>query len=218
MKFLQLQLLFAISLAYSAYAMEGPQTNQEDAREEIRSLLIAQVAAWNKEDIEAFMETYWNSEKLTFSGGGKTTRGWQSTLDKYKESYPKGSMGELHFDGLEIDLLSDSVALVLGNWHLNMFEQMQNPKVEIQKQLRSGNFSLVMRKINGSWKIVHDHSSTLDKEKDWITFEQSKNIALSHLHGRGKIEYMMEGHLFTAKSDGKEIVVDRKSGEIRKSR
>ena len=100
------------------------------------------------------MATYWHSGQLTFSSGGKTTRGWQETLDQYKKSYPAGSMGTLHFDRLEVELLSEQVALVLGHWHL-----------DDQGKKKDGNFSLVFKKIGGQWKIVHDHSSSLKAEK-----------------------------------------------------
>ncbi len=108
------------------------------------------------------METYWKSEKLTFSGGGKTTRGWQATLDQYKKSYPKGGMGALTFDGLEVTMLSDDddAALVLGKWHL-ILPPKDGGDEDVKKD---GNFSLVLRKMDGKWKIIHDHSSTLKPE------------------------------------------------------
>jgi hypothetical protein len=59
-------------------------------------------------------------------------------------------MGRLKFGGLEITPLGDSAALVLGQWH-----------VDRQNEPLSGNFSLVVRKIDGRWLIVHDHTSRL---------------------------------------------------------
>ena len=127
---------------------------------EIEQILTTQAQCWNDGDIEGFMETYWKSENLTFSSGGKTTRGWQATLDNYKKSYPKDEMGQLTFDGLEVTMLSEEAALVLGKWHLVMAQDEGKPD-----QAKDGNFSLVLRKMDGAWKIVHDHSSTLEEEK-----------------------------------------------------
>jgi ketosteroid isomerase-like protein len=125
----------------------------------IKSLLETQVRKWNENDLEGFMATYWKSDSLTFSSGGQTTRGWQATLDRYKKSYQsKGKeMGTLKFDPrkIEVTLLSDNAAMVLGNWHL-----------ELEKgDDREGNFSLVMKFIDSDWKIIHDHSSRLEKEE-----------------------------------------------------
>lgn len=141
-------------LSFSALAFVA-----HDDGTDIESLLTTQAKCWNAGDIEGFMQTYWKSEDLTFSGGGKTTRGWQATLDRYKKSYPKDKMGKLTFDGLEVTMLSDDAALVLGKWHLLM--PQDGAKEDLKKD---GNFSLVLRKLDADWKIIHDHSSTLEEE------------------------------------------------------
>ena len=129
-----------------AYNLTGPQA--------IKAVLIAQVEAWNAHDIEMFMETYWNSESLSFSSGGKTTLGWKATLERYQNRYPDGGkMGRLRFENLEIEMLSPSSAYVLGEWHLKR-----------KSEDMDGNFTLVFRFIEGHWKIVHDHSSLREEE------------------------------------------------------
>ena len=143
-----------------AVRQEKPAMAQADVAEEsnIKQILTKQAERWNAKDIEGFMGTYWKSEQLTFSAGGKITRGWQATLNRYKKNYPPEKMGKLTFDSLETTLLNESAALVLGQWHLQF-----NEKNEKTGKLRAdGNFSLVLRKLDGGWKIVHDHSSTLE--------------------------------------------------------
>ena len=127
----------------------------------IESILSAQAGHWNKKDIDGLMQTYWQSEDLTFSAGGKTTRGWQATLDRYKKKYPPEKMGELTFDHLETTLLSPSSALVLGQWHLKFPPSAQADEANA-KTRADGNFSLVLRKLESGWKIIHDHSSSLE--------------------------------------------------------
>lgn len=117
--------------------------------QQIESVLKLQAAAWNRGDIDGFMEHYWKSEKLTFSSGGKTTRGWTQTKENYQRRYPtREKMGSLTFDQLEVLPLGESAALVLGRWHLKR-----------DKDSLGGNFSLVFRRIEGRWLIVHDHTS-----------------------------------------------------------
>jgi ketosteroid isomerase-like protein len=58
-------------------------------------------------------------------------------------------MGALDFSEVAVDLLAPRAALVRGRWHLVMAGG---------KELR-GLFTVVMRKLDGDWKIVHDHSS-----------------------------------------------------------
>ena len=118
----------------------------------IKAILTKQANAWNGGDIDEFMEHYWKSDKLTFSSGGKTTRGWQTTKDNYKERYPtRERMGKLSFAELEVTALSNEAALVLGRWHL-----------EREPEPIGGNFSLVFRRIDDRWLIVHDHTSVAE--------------------------------------------------------
>lgn len=115
----------------------------------IESGIQAQAAAWNAGDIDGFMSMYWNSPQMTFSAGGQTHRGWQTTRDRYKKRYDsREKMGRLTFTELETSLLADDAAFVLGRWRLERAAPLQ------------GNFTLLLRKFDGAWKIVHDHSSS----------------------------------------------------------
>ncbi len=118
----------------------------------IEAVLATQQSAWNAGDLDAFMQPYWRSEQLTFSSGGKVTRGWQSTLDSYRTRYPTSAeMGELSFTNLEITPLGSQAAMALGNWQLR-----RDPDPI------GGNFTLVFRRFDDQWVIVHDHTSRLD--------------------------------------------------------
>jgi uncharacterized protein (TIGR02246 family) len=131
----------------------GAKAPGQDAamRGAIEAVFRAQQDAWNRGDVRAFMDHYWKSDDLTFSSGGKTTRGWQATLAGYLERYPtREKMGQLTLSGLEITPLGDAAALVLGQW-----------KLDRQSEPVGGNFTLVLRKIDGRWVIVHDHTSRL---------------------------------------------------------
>jgi len=138
----------------------SPDTDPKtDNATQIKTLLQTQADCWNRGDIEGFMQTYWKSKDLTFSGGGKTTRGWHATLERYRQAYPRESMGQLTFDHLEITFPAESVALVLGEWHLK--NQDQDEPTE-----RNGNFTLVLKVFPEGWKIIHDHSSTRKPDAD----------------------------------------------------
>lgn len=118
-------------------------------RSEITGLLQRQADAWNQGDIAEFMEPYWHSPDLTFSSGGKTTRSWKSTLDRYLQKYPtRDEMGELTFSELEVREVAPRAALVLGRWRLKRAHPI------------GGNFSLVLRRDDDQWVIIHDHTSS----------------------------------------------------------
>ena len=116
---------------------------------EIEKRILDQVEAWNRGDLVGFMQAYWQSEKLTFSSGGNTRRGWQTIHDHYQTRYGgKTDLGQLTFSDLETNLLNPDHALVLGRWHLTTGESTME-----------GNFTLVLRRIDQNWVIIHDHTS-----------------------------------------------------------
>jgi ketosteroid isomerase-like protein len=123
-----------------------------DDRADIETVLTRQAAAWNRGDIDAFMDHYWKSDELTFSSRGQTTRGWTRTKENYQRRYPtREQMGQLKFTQLEITSLGDSAALVLGRWQLMREESPVG-----------GNFTLVFRLVDDKWVIIHDHTSRAD--------------------------------------------------------
>ncbi len=144
------------------------QSSDDEARDLIQRQLNEQVNAWNEGNLERFMETYWKSPDLTFSSGGETTRGWQATLDRYRTRYgSREKMGRLRFDGIEFHRCSDNVVLVLGNWYLERIDDAPR-----------GNFSLVWKVIDGQWRIIHDHSSTMEKSSNDDGDDQAKSGSL----------------------------------------
>ena len=137
-------LLLTITILFAIAAIG--QSNDETA---IRALLQTQTEAWNRGDLEAFMQTYWKNDSLTFIGKNGVTRGWQQTLDNYKKGYPdKAAMGTLTFDVLEVKKLSADYYYVTGKWMLQRAADAP-----------SGYYTLLLRKIGGAWKIISDHSS-----------------------------------------------------------
>ena len=65
----------------------------------IINVLETQKIAWNNNDIDEFMNGYFNSEKLVFSGQSGPVYGWKSTKERYLTKYnSKELMGNLKFD------------------------------------------------------------------------------------------------------------------------
>ena len=123
--------------------------SSDSTDQSIRAVLASQQAAWNRGDIPAFLEGYWNSPELTFAGSDGIVRGYDGVLARYRKSYPdKKTMGELDFSGLEMRPLGPQAALVLGHWHLKR-----------QTDELGGVFSLVFQQFPDGWRIVHDHTS-----------------------------------------------------------
>jgi ketosteroid isomerase-like protein len=135
---------------------ETPADVRADLEEGIKRVLLSQVEAWNHGKLEGFMQGYWRSPDLTFFSGATVTRGWEPTLQRYRQRYQAEGkeMGKLEFQELNIDLLSRKSAVVTGKWQLTM----SAGKTPEGKQPH-GLFTLVFKRLPGGWKIVHDHTS-----------------------------------------------------------
>ena len=120
------------------------------ATETVKEILMRQASDWNKGDIDAFMNGYWESDKLQFIGSKGVTYGYDKTLANYKKSYPDvATMGKLSFKVIENTQLSRKVIMMTGKFMLDRTE----------KENLSGHFILIWKKIKGEWVIIADHTS-----------------------------------------------------------
>ena len=149
-RLLRIVVAIPVLLYLSTSAITQTSTNNGKAEAAIRAVLDAQAAAWNRGDVEAYMDGYERSPKTEFVGGDSITRGWQEVLDRYKQKYDtRDKMGTLTFSDLEINMLSGDAALVLGRWRLK--RASDEPY---------GIFTLLFSKTKAGWRIVQDHTST----------------------------------------------------------
>ncbi len=134
--------------AQASNAKKAKSVNRKPA-DIVLATLNAQIAAWNEGNLDAFMNIYWNSDDLKFISGVKMTKGWSSTLKRYREEYADDNgLGRLSVDKTDVEIITDDVAIVTGRFTHN--------KDGVNT---GGAFSLVWKRINGQWRIVHDHSA-----------------------------------------------------------
>src|ERR1700693_2379422 len=138
---------FALLLSLSVN-VRGYAAPERYAEVQIRSVLEMQSAAWNRGDVEAFMQGYWKSEETEFVGASGITRGWQAVLDRYRRNYADGkAMGRLSFSNLEVHVICPDGAFAIGNFRL-----------EREKDRPAGIFTLNFRKFKEGWRIVADNT------------------------------------------------------------
>ena len=125
-----------------------------NSSDEIVNRLNTQAAAWNRCDLEGFMDGYWRSDDLVFEStgpDGKTsvTRGWQPTLDRYKKRYDSpDKIGRLTFSDLDVKMTGRDTAIVNGRYEV------------LQKDARlTGSFILDVRRIDGKWYVTRDRTT-----------------------------------------------------------
>jgi ketosteroid isomerase-like protein len=148
-------LLLVPFLLVVLHSLSAGAADFDGDRAAITAVLSAQQEAWNHADVDKFLEGYWRSPALTFSGTAGIARGWDAVLARYKKNYPdQAAMGHLEFSELEFWFLGKDAALVLGHWHL----------ARAQGDV-GGVFSLVWQRFPEGWKIIHDHTSAVPETK-----------------------------------------------------
>ena len=149
MKYCLVKIISIIALLSTTFPSLAQNRVNVQAIAAIRAVLDAQAVAWNRGDIEGYMNGYERSPHIVFMSGDRLTRGWQTVLERYKRSYnTREKMGVLTFSDVEITMLSKDAALVFGRWHLRAKDEPR------------GRFTLLFRKTKAGWRIVHDHTSS----------------------------------------------------------
>ena len=136
--------LFLVIVAACAETVEEPA----EARREITEVLENQKDSWNRGELEGYMDHYLNSANLTFHSGSSLIRGWEELNSMYQRNYSGEGMGVLAFSEVKINVLSQDASYVIGAW-----------EVALPDTIKKGRFTLILRKLDGEWLIIHDHSS-----------------------------------------------------------
>ncbi len=123
----------------------------------IEQVMAQQQAAWNRGDVDDFMQGYKDAPDTTFVGS-TVRKGYRDILASYRQHYAsRAQMGRLTFSAIDVRLLpgDDGVvryAAVTGRFHLD-----RSAHGEVTKD--DGVFSLLWEKTPSGWKIILDHSS-----------------------------------------------------------
>lgn len=127
------------------------QAARDSAAREIAVMMQASAMAWNRGDLDAFVNYYEPDTTTTYIGRNGIVRGRAAIRAVYAPRFaPGGVRDSLSFENTEIDLLAPGVANVISWYRLTRGDSTT----------ARGPTSLVMRHdADGQWRIVHDHSS-----------------------------------------------------------
>lgn len=128
----------------------GSGATHDSALAEIRTTLDHGARAWNAGDLDDFLSDYLADSSTTFVTPRGVLHGIPAIRGVYAARFaPGGKRDSLHFESLEVDLLAPGVANAIAFYVLQRKDSVT----------AKGPTSLLMRRVNGKWKIVHDHSS-----------------------------------------------------------
>jgi len=123
-------------------------------RAELEAMLARAAVNWNRGDLDAFMDDYLPGDSTTYIGGRGLVRGPAAIRASYAPlftgSAPRDS---LSFEILDLDPLAPGVVNLIGRYTL---ARRVGGRDSVTAR---GPTSLLVRRVGGRWRIVHDHSS-----------------------------------------------------------
>ena len=145
----------SVCIFMATFVVAAP-ANPENAIAEIRSVLHAQQDAWNRGDIDQFMNGYAKSQSTVFVSEDEVRRGWETVRERYRQKYSdRTKMGTLAFSDLEVTVLSPDAAVVFGRWALKRANDQPH-----------GHFTFIFKHLPEGWRIVHDHTCAASRRSD----------------------------------------------------
>ena len=142
----------AVLALATAGCVPGGSARGAGAEAAVRAVLEAQLAAWNRGDLDGFMDGYWRSDSLAFYSGEQVSRGCQATRERYMRRYKSEGreMGTLDFELEGVTVEAPDRATVQGEWRLRLATGSPH-----------GTFTLQLRRFpDAGWKIVEDRTKS----------------------------------------------------------
>ena len=141
-----LVLFFRIMACSSSVLLAGCSRSGHD---DVRALLDAQVAAWNRHDLDGFLAGYRKDEHVVFFTREGSSRGFADLEQRYRKTYnTPEKFGQLEFEKIESRNVDPDSVLVQGSWRLVR-----------EKDSPHGHFVLVVCRFPEGWRIVSDFTT-----------------------------------------------------------
>ena len=129
-------------------AAASPPSDSASLRAEIDAMMTTSAGAWNRGDLDEFMQDF--AERATFISSRGVLHGRAEIREVYAPRFaPGGVRDSLSFERTEVHPLAPGLAHVISYYRL----------VRGDSTVAVGPTSLVMRRDGGRWRIAHDHSS-----------------------------------------------------------
>jgi len=147
-------LVLAAACARSVGGHRASPGERAAIRVELEAMLARAAVNWNRGDLDAFVDDYLPSDSTTFIGSRGIVRGPKAIRAGYAPLFASGATRDsLSFVILDVDPVAPDAVNLIGQYTLTR-------RVAGRDSVTSqGPTSLLVRRVQGRWRIVHDHSS-----------------------------------------------------------
>jgi uncharacterized protein (TIGR02246 family) len=147
--------MLAAACARAGGGYHADPSQHATLRAELEAMLRRAAVDWNRGDLDGFMSDYLPSDSTTYIGGRGLVRGPAAI----RASYARLFTGELQRDSLsfvvlDVDAVAPDAANLIAQYILTRRVGGGRDSVTAR-----GPTSLLVRRVDGRWRIVHDHSS-----------------------------------------------------------
>jgi ketosteroid isomerase-like protein len=130
----------------------GAADSAEETRTAVRRFVLAYVEAQNIAATGAAISMWSERPGVSSVGQGERTRGFESVRDGILRRRQGPQTAELALGSIDIELLGDAGALAVAPFKTASPAGSGGAPIE-------GVLTLVLEKVNGKWKLVHEHAS-----------------------------------------------------------
>lgn len=118
---------------------------------QVTRMLQRSAEAWNRGNLDGFMEDYLRSSATTYLGSSGLVSGWEAIRARYAPLFEAGALRDsLRFEAVTARPLGDDYALATARFVLFREGAVTG----------SGPFTLVLWRTDEGWRIVHDQSAS----------------------------------------------------------
>jgi uncharacterized protein (TIGR02246 family) len=118
---------------------------------QVTRMLERSAGAWNRGDLDGFMDDYLRSPTTTYIGSSGRLAGWEAIRARYAPLFQAGALRDsLRFERVAARPLGDAYAVATARYVLFREGNVTG----------SGPFTIVLWRTDEGWRIVHDQSAS----------------------------------------------------------
>ena len=123
-----------------------------DPEKEIYDQMMKMLDAWNRHDLDAYLDGFLHSDDILLVVEGETIRGWDLLSKAFHSGYPNpAEMGTVTFDRMQVQMLGPDLGFVLV-WYTIAFP----------KKKQFGTDTIIVKKVAEGWREMISHTSFVE--------------------------------------------------------
>jgi uncharacterized protein (TIGR02246 family) len=123
-----------------------------DSEKEIYDQMMKMLDAWNRHDLDAYLNGFLHSDDIVLVVDGESIRGWDLLSKAFHSGYPnRDEMGTVVFDRVQVQMLAPDLGFVLV-WY----------SIAFPKKKQFGTDTVIMKKVDEGWREMISHTSFVE--------------------------------------------------------